>query len=409
VRRLLAGFAGCLALVLTTAAGVTAQPHSSSPRGPVGGPQLAGHGVVVDYPSHGIRRLPRVPAAAYVIADAGTGKVLAAKDPHGRYGPASTLKVLTAVTLMPVLSPDQTVIASRRAARVTPSKVGLIAGRRYQVSDLFKALLLISANDAAIALAQATGSYAKGVDMMNAEARHLQAYDTVAKTPNGLDRKGQHVSAYDEALFARRAIALAWFRKVEALPVAGFPRRPHHRPVKLWNQNTMLETYPGDLGGKVGWTTPAKATYIGWAHRHGHTLIVTILHCRPGSEMDSAARLLNWGFAMEGRVRPVGILVGPRRAVAAARTAPTGRAHAVSQPEATLPLTVGLAALALAVLTGVTMTALGRRRRKPGPRAEPAARDQSWTRAEPARPGQPGTRAQPATPPEKRGGSRPAR
>ncbi|HEY5987920.1 MAG TPA: D-alanyl-D-alanine carboxypeptidase [Streptosporangiaceae bacterium] len=371
MRTLVSGIVGCLALALTTAAGVTGHNRASSPRGAVGGPQLASHGVVVNYPSHGIRRLPRVPADAYVIADAGTGQVLAAKDPHGRYGPASTLKVLTAVTLMPVLSPDQTVIASRRAARVTPSKVGLIAGHRYRVADLFKALLLISANDAAIALVQATGSYARGIALMNAEAHHLQAYDTVAKTPNGLDRKGQHVSAYDEALFARQAIALAWFRKIEALPVARFPRRPHHRPVNLWNQNALLATYPGDLGGKLGWTTPAKATYIGWAHRRGHTLIVTILHCRPQTEMDSAVRLLNWGFAMEGRVRPVGALVSPLRAVAAARTAPTGRARAVSQPQATLPLAAGMATLALAVLTGVTMTALSRRRRRPEPRGEP--------------------------------------
>ena len=71
-----------------------------------------------------------------------------------------------------------------------PSKVGLIQGDSYQVSDLFKALLMISANDAAVALAQATGSYAKGMALINAEAHHLQAYDTVAMRPNGLRRPG---------------------------------------------------------------------------------------------------------------------------------------------------------------------------------------------------------------------------
>ena len=73
-------------------------------------------GVIVNYPAHGGRRLPHVPASAYVIADAGTGQVLAAKDPHGWYRPASTLKVLTAIALMPTLNPDATVVASRRAA-----------------------------------------------------------------------------------------------------------------------------------------------------------------------------------------------------------------------------------------------------------------------------------------------------
>src|SRR5580698_4415942 len=80
------------------------------------------------YPGHGARRLPSVPASSYVIADAGTGQVLAAKDPHGHFRPASTLKVLTADALMPVLKPDATVVTSGLAADVTPNKVGLVKG-----------------------------------------------------------------------------------------------------------------------------------------------------------------------------------------------------------------------------------------------------------------------------------------
>ena len=128
----------------------------------VGGPELAGRGVIVHYPAPGARRLPSVHASSYVIADAGTGQVLAAKDPHGHFLPASTLKVLTADALMPVLKPDATVVTSGLAADVTPNKVGLVKGHAYQVSDLFQALLLISANDAAIALAQATGVLRQG-------------------------------------------------------------------------------------------------------------------------------------------------------------------------------------------------------------------------------------------------------
>ena len=174
----------------------------------IGGPGLAGRGIIVRYPARGARRLPSVRASAYVIADAGTGQVLAAKDPHGHFLPASTLKVLTADALMPVLKPDATVVTSAMAADVTPNKVGLVKGRAYPVSDLFQALLLISANDAAIALAQATGSYARGVAMMNAEAHRLQADDTVAVRPNGLNAAGQHSSAYDLALFARQALTM---------------------------------------------------------------------------------------------------------------------------------------------------------------------------------------------------------
>jgi serine-type D-Ala-D-Ala carboxypeptidase (penicillin-binding protein 5/6) len=276
----------------------------------VGGPELAGRGVIVHYPAPGARRLPSVHASSYVIADAGTGQVLAAKDPHGHFLPASTLKVLTADALMPVLKPDATVVTSRLAANVTPNKVGLVKGHAYQVSDLFQALLLISANDAAIALAQATGSYGQGVAMMNAEARRLQADDTVAKRPNGLNAKGQHTSAYDLALFARQALAMPEFMRIEATPAAMFPLHRRHS-IELFNQNTMLNTYRGDLGGKIGWTAASETTFIAWARRNGHTLIVTLMHCIPLTEMTVAAKLLNWGFAMDGKVTPVGTLARP--------------------------------------------------------------------------------------------------
>jgi len=132
--------------------------------------------------------------------------VLAAKDPHGWYLPASTLKVLTAISLIPVLNPNGMVVASKQATTVSPNIVGLLPGHAYKISDLFTALLTISANDAAVALTQASGSFGRGMTLINAEARHLQADDTVAVQPNGLDAAGQHTSAYDLALIARRAL-----------------------------------------------------------------------------------------------------------------------------------------------------------------------------------------------------------
>ena len=296
----------------------------------VGGPELAGRGIVVHYPAHGARRLPSVPASSYMIADAGTGQVLAAKDPHGHFLPASTLKVLTADALMPVLNSRASVVTSAMAASVTPNKVGLVKGRAYPVSDLFQALLLISANDAAIALAQATGSYAKGVAMMNAEARRLQADDTVAVRPNGLNARGQRTSAYDLALFARQALTMPEFMRIEATRTAMFPLHRRHS-IELFNQNTMLNTYRGDLGGKIGWTTASETTFIAWARRDGHTLIVTLMHCIPLTEMRYAAKLLNWGFAMDGKVTPVGTLARPLPASATAATAPGGTSAAAGQ------------------------------------------------------------------------------
>jgi D-alanyl-D-alanine carboxypeptidase (penicillin-binding protein 5/6) len=297
---------------------------------------MASRGVVVNYPSAGSRRLPKVPASAYVIADANTGQVLAARDPHGQFAPASTLKVLTAITMIPRLNPDAMVLATRRAASVVPNVVGLVPGRRYEVSDLFRALLLISANDAAVALTQAAGSFTAGMSLINAEAHHLQAYDVVAKEPNGLPAAGQVVSAYDEALIARQALATPAFMHYDSTLAARFEVKPRHW-VTLVNQNYLLTQYRGGIGGKIGWTVKSAATYIGMARRNGVTLIVTVLHCTPLAEITSGERLLNWGFAMAGRVKPVGTLVPPlptAAAVARASAAKAAAARAVARAKA---------------------------------------------------------------------------
>ncbi len=355
----LAGLAASLGLVaLPPAAGAAAvhaapgsrAAHRSAAPAPavvkqdVGGPELASPGIAVHYPAAGAIRLPRVPASAYVIADAKTGQVLAAKDAHGLFQPASTLKMLTAITLIPRLNPNATVLATQQAATAEEYDVGLIAGHRYKVSDLFDALLLISANDAAVALTQATGSLAKGMAMINAEAHHLQAYDVVAKQPNGLPAAGQVTSAYDQALIARRALAMPAFMRYDATRSAEFPITPK-QTVPLVNQNKLLTDYPGGLGGKIGWTEAAEATYIGMARRNGTTLIVTVLHCTSLQEITSGEQLLNWGFAMDGKVRPVGELVPPLPAVTASRAAQ----QASRQRPGTSKTTAGAAAVGSAL------------------------------------------------------------
>jgi serine-type D-Ala-D-Ala carboxypeptidase (penicillin-binding protein 5/6) len=336
-------------------------PGASGPGVPlpdVGGPEMASPGQVVNYMPGGGLPLPDVPCSAYVIADAETGQVLAAQDAHGLYPPASTLKVLTAITLIPLLNPNATVVASEQAATTAEYDVGLVAGQSYKVSDLFNALLTISANDAAVALTQATGSLARGMQLINAEARHLQAYDVVAVQPNGLPAAGQVTSAYDQALIARQALAMPAFMKYDSTVSAQFPVRPGSS-VPLVNQNTLLTQYPGGIGGKIGWTEAAMATYIGLADRNGVTLIVTELHCTSLQEITSGEKLLNWGFAMDGKVRPVGTLVPPLPAAPAGHPRPrhvttAARRHALAGPASsgapTVPLAAGGSGLVLAGL-----------------------------------------------------------
>jgi len=356
----------------TSGAPVAAGPSAGLARQDVGGADLASPGVVVNYPPARAVPLPQVPASAYVIADAGSGQVLAAKDAHGLFPPASTLKMLTAITLIPLLNPNATVVATQQAAQTEEYDVGLVAGHRYKVSDLFNALLLISANDAAVALAQATGSLAKGMALINAEAHHLQAYDVVAVQPNGLPATGQVVSAYDQALIARQALAMPAFMKYDSTLSAEFPVTPRTM-VPLVNQNKLLTQYPGGIGGKIGWTGAADATYIGMARRNGVTLIVTLLHCTPLQEITAGEQLLSWGFAMDGKLRPVGVLVPPlpvatsharSRAAKRRRTrvrVAVRRAQMSSAPLPTVPLAVG-GGLAACPVIGAGL--LGRQRRR---------------------------------------------
>jgi D-alanyl-D-alanine carboxypeptidase (penicillin-binding protein 5/6) len=293
----------------------------------VGGAELGGHGITVNDPQ---KRLPSIQASSWVIADAGTGQVLAAKDAHGKFRPASTLKMLTAVSLIPVLNPRSSVLATKLAASQTPNDIGLLAGHPYQVSELFTALLTISANDAAVALTQGTGSLSHGMALLNAEAHHLQANDTDAVDPNGLDAPGQHTSAYDLALIARAALGMPAFMKYDQTKGGLFPITAHKK-VGLWNQNNLLTNYRGGIGGKIGWTSAAGATYVGMAKRNGVTLIVTLLHCPALTEITSAEKLLDWGFAEDGKVSPAGTLVSPlptaaQQAAAAAAAAKSAAA-----------------------------------------------------------------------------------
>jgi len=341
-----------------------AGPKPASPD-TVGGARLAGRGVIVADPA-GAARLPSVPASAYVLADAGTGQVLAAKDPHGLLRPASTIKMLTAITLIPLLNPDAMVTASQQATNVTPNVAGLVRGQQYKVSDLFNALLLISANDAAIALAQAAGSLSTSIALMNAEAHHLQAYDVMAADPNGLDAPGQHVSAYDLALIARQALAMPAFMRYDEARLATFPVTAH-KSETLYNQNELLTEYPGGIGGKVGWTNAAGATYIGMARRNGVTLIVTLLHCPALTEVTYAKSLLNWGFALDGKVKPIGTLVPPltspapsakQSGQAAAGKAGASRPPVISGTITTTKIPGGLAVASIALILSAAAAAI---------------------------------------------------
>jgi D-alanyl-D-alanine carboxypeptidase (penicillin-binding protein 5/6) len=286
---------------------------------PIGGPRLGARGFVT--PAH-VPRLPRgLTARGWLLADLDSGQVLAARDPHGRYPPASTLKVLTALTLLPRL-PDRRkiVVCTDADVNVDGTRVGLVPKGRYTVDLLFQSMLMASGNDAANALARAAGGVKRTLAAMNAEAKRLQALDTHAATPSGLDGPGQLTSAYDLALIARAALARADFRRyIRTLKGRVPAQKPRWRAFEIANGNRLLYIYRGAFGVKNGFTDAARHTYVGAAQRGGRRLIVTFMfgEQRPIRMTEQAALLLDWGFRLPRTARGVGVLVGPAGAVGA--------------------------------------------------------------------------------------------
>jgi D-alanyl-D-alanine carboxypeptidase (penicillin-binding protein 5/6) len=342
-------------------------PQGHAPDGhTVGGAKLDTRDVVV---AEGAPPLPAgIAATGWLVADAGTGDVLAARDPHGRYYPASTLKTLTLLTLMPRLDPDQVVVGTAEDENMEGSRVGLVQGGQYPVSLLFQALILQSGNDAANALARTAGGVAATVAAMNDEADSIGAYDTVAGTPSGLDVAGQSTSPYDLALIFRALVQNPATAAVLTAPTAQIPEVPGRAAgYQIQNQNP-LAGYPGSLGGKTGFTDAARHTFVTAAERNGRRLVVSVMNTErlPLRAEAQATLLLDWGFALPAGTEAVGTLVEPADLKAPAAASPTvttasapARAAAAAPAHASPVVPLSLAGGAVLV---VAATIVGRRR-----------------------------------------------
>jgi D-alanyl-D-alanine carboxypeptidase (penicillin-binding protein 5/6) len=354
---------------LLAAVTLTGGTATAAPTTPVGGDALGSRGLVLP---EGVKAPPKSKATSYVIADVETGQVLAAKDAHGRYLPASTLKTLTALTLLPKLDKNRKVRPSQNACNQEGTAVGLTPKMTYKVDDLFRALMMSSGNDAAMALAETNGSVAQTMRDMNAEAKRLQAYDTVAKTPSGLDKPGQSSSAYDLALIARAGLANPDFRRYISTKVAKFPAPKDYYEIS--NHNKLLWRYQGMIGVKNGWTSKAQGSFVGAATRGGHTIIVTIMR-HEGYFWDEVAKLLDWGFSVRGKVTPVGQLVNPlpEQQAAPQVTAPVSKVTPAAQPplldtaaskQTDSTKTIGSAVIGGGLLFGLVWLGYGIRRKR---------------------------------------------
>lgn len=278
----------------------------------VGGDRMSECGVVL--PADAPPLPADISATSWLLADLDTGRVLAAKDPHGRYRPASTIKVALAIVALRTLDLDTVVTGTQADADVDGTRVGIGPGGRYTNRQLMQALIMCSGNDAAHAIATQLGGDKAAVAKMNDLAKSLRAMDTRAATPSGLDGPGMSTSAYDLSVLFREAMTIPLFAELihtEQVDFPGYPADPKipgdedHPGFPIANDNQLLYNYAGAIGGKTGFTDDARQTFVAAAERDGHRLVVTLLKAdvRPIRPWEQAARLLDYGFALDTDAR----------------------------------------------------------------------------------------------------------
>ncbi len=241
-----------------------------------------------------------ITAPSAVVMEASTGQVLYEKDPHQVRSCASITKVMTLCLVFEAiddgrLTMDQMLTASAHAASMGGSDIWLEEGESMSVDDLIKATVIMSANDAAVVLAEAvSGSEEAFVTAMNEKAKELGMNDTVFKNCNGLDEEGHVTSAYDVALMSRELMThekifdytLTWMDSVR------------NGETQLVNTNKLIRSYQGITGLKTGTTSQAGSCITATAERNGLELIAVVLGAdSTDHRFQDAAALLDYGFA----------------------------------------------------------------------------------------------------------------
>jgi len=242
--------------------------------------------------------MTRAGAEALLVIDSESGKVLFAQNAGQPWYPASVTKLMTAyVTLRAVkegrLNLDTPLVVSANAAAQAPVKMGFAVGTIVTVDNALKMLMVKSANDMAVVLAEGVaGSIESFADEMNANARHLGMIQSSFVNPNGLPADDQITSARDLAILARALI--------RELPEYDYYwHLPGIRMGKMvrWNYNTLIGRYPGADGMKTGFICASGFNLVASATRNGRRLIAVVLGA-PSSAARAlkAAQLLERGF-----------------------------------------------------------------------------------------------------------------
>jgi D-alanyl-D-alanine carboxypeptidase len=293
-------------------------------------------------PRVGLRRAPvkawarEVRARYAILVDPATGEVLWSRRSRTPAPPASLTKMLTALAVRASLDLDGVTVASRASVRQPARRLALKRGQRLTVNQALKSLMIVSANDVAVMLAEAAGgSVSRFARAMDAESELVGLRGSSWRNPNGLDARGHRSTAFDLAILARAVLQDRWLARVVRMRQAAFTMASGRR-VTLTAHSRFLLGYRGAVGVKTGFTDDAGHCLAAAATRGGRTLIAVVLHS-PDNAAD-AGRLLDWGFGRGRSVRTgqrLPAYVAPASVAALLARPPTAvQRHPSTAPEA---------------------------------------------------------------------------
>jgi D-alanyl-D-alanine carboxypeptidase (penicillin-binding protein 5/6) len=240
----------------------------------------------------------RISAHSAIVIDDSNGRILFAKAPDDPRQPASTIKILTGTIALKSLTGEESVPVSSEAASRPSSKMYLDPQKNYRADELISAVLLASANDASVALAEMlAGTESEFAEIMTLQAKYWGATNTVCKTATGLTAKGQTSTARDLALIFRNAMHNPAF--VEKMQKRSMETDEGN---KLYNHNKALWRIEGTEGGKTGYTDVARQTYVGKFTRGNSSIVVAIMGS--GTMWIDLKYLVEYGFTQYQYISP---------------------------------------------------------------------------------------------------------
>lgn len=267
---------------------------------------------------------PEVTAEAWIVYDHTYGQVLAELDADSRRSVASVTKILTALVVLENVRGGDLVTITETAASVGESEIGLVAGEAaWTVEELVAALILRSANDAAVALAQHVGGSVAGfAELMNREAARLGLTDSNFVNPHGLDHADHYSSARDILRISVAAMENPELSRIAATRSFSLPPTPEGESRVAVNRNDLLATYPGTLGIKTGYTGRALQTLSAVAERDERRIHVVVLGSQ--DHFADVTLLLDYAFGGFGPLTLVPATSDPKRPLAGGVAAQPG-------------------------------------------------------------------------------------